>query len=103
MAWVSLPLLQHASGTLAICSQFLMSKCLTGEVLGNAFFFPFHLLPWLSKNGKKTSREVREEVWGLNYALTDALNASTKTGYPPCLEITFNLLSEDLLSSNHKL
>lgn len=63
---------QHASGTLAICFQFWMSKCLTGEVLGNAFF-PLHLLLWLSKNGKKTSREIREEVWGLNNVLTDSI------------------------------
>lgn len=63
---------QHASGTSAICFQFWMSKCLTGEVLGNAFF-PLHLLIWLSKNGKKTSREIREEVWGLNNLLTDSI------------------------------
>lgn len=63
---------QHASGTSAICFQFWMSKCLTGEVLGNAFF-PLHLLIWLSKNGKKTSREIREEVWGLNNSLMDSI------------------------------
>lgn len=85
MAWVSLPPLQRASGTSVICSQFWMSKCLTGEVLGNVFF-PLHLLLWLSKNRKKTPRELREEVWGLNYALTDTLDTSTKTGYPPCLD-----------------
>lgn len=57
-----------------------MSKCLTGEVLGNVYF-PLHLLLWLSKNGKKPPWEIREEVWGLNYALTDVLNISTKTGF----------------------
>lgn len=46
-----------------------MSKCLTGAVLGDGGF-PLHLLLWLSKNGKKTPRERKEEVWGLNYTLT---------------------------------
>lgn len=44
------------------------------------YFLTLHLLLWLSKNGKKSPWEIREEVWGLNYALTDAFDASTKTG-----------------------
>lgn len=59
--------------------------------------FPLHLVLWLSKNGKKNPTGMKRGSAGFKLYV-DVLNTS-----PKVREITFNLLSEDQLWSNHEV